>query len=70
MENTPRPSIDPKLIQELVAAAEQATDAMSTSINLDWAAGNEGCDDVKELDAAFVQLSDALKKIESAGCSS
>ena len=47
MENKPRPAIDPKLIKELIAAAEQATDAMCESINLDWAAGNEGCDDVQ-----------------------
>jgi len=35
MENTPRPTIDTKLIQELVAAAEQATNAMCESINLE-----------------------------------
>ncbi len=69
MENTPRPSIDPQLIKELIAAAEHATDAMSNSIHLDWDAGNEGCGDVKELDAAFVQLSHTLKNIESAGFS-
>ena len=66
MKNTPRPSIDPKLIKELIAAAEQATDAMCESINLDWAVGNDGFDDVKELDDAFVRLSDVLKKIDSA----
>ncbi len=69
MKNTPRPGIDPKLVKELIDAGHDATDAMCESINLDWAVGNEDFEDVQELDAALDRLSDALKKIESAGYS-
>ncbi len=67
--NSLRPDVDPKLIKELIDAAEEAADAMCDSLNLDWGVGNAGCDDVKELDAVFVWLNDALKKIEAAGLS-
>ena len=67
MDSTPRPTVDPKLIKELVDAAEEATDAMCESLNLDWGVGNDEFEDVKNLEVARNRLSDALDKVKQAG---
>ena len=67
MDNTPRPTVDPKLIGELVDAAEQATDAMCESLNLDLGVGNVEFEDVKNLEAALDRLSAAVGKVKQAG---
>ena len=54
MKNTPRPAIDPKLVKELIDTANDATDAMCESINLDLAVGNDEFDDVNRNTTFFV----------------
>ncbi len=48
MDNAARPGIDPKLVKELIDAAEEATDAMCDSLNLDWGVGNMEFEDAKK----------------------
>ncbi len=67
MDNSLRPDVDPKLVKELIDAAEEAADAMSDSLNLDLGVGNADCEDVKNLGAALDRLSAALEGIEAAG---
>ncbi len=69
MDNAPRPPIDPKLVKELIDAAEEAADAMCDSLNLDWGVGNTEFEDVKNLGAAHNRLSAALDRIKQAGSS-
>ena len=69
MENTPRPTVDPKLVQELIDAGHEATDAMCESLNLDLGVGNDEFEDVKHLGAAVDRLSAALDKMKQAGFS-
>ncbi len=52
MDNAPRPGIDPKLVKELIDAADEAADAMCDSLNLDWGVGNTEFEDVNNLEAA------------------
>ncbi len=69
MDNAPQPGIDPKLVKELIDAAEEAADAMPDSLNLDWGVGNDEFEDVKNLGAARNRLSAALDRIKQAGSS-
>ncbi len=69
MDNAPRPGIDPKLVKDLIDAAEEAADAMCDSLNLDWGVGNTEFEDVKNLGAAHNRLSVALNRIKQAGSS-
>ena len=69
MDNASQPGIDPKLVKELIDAAEEAADAMCDSLNLDWGVGNTEFEDVKNLAAARNRLSAALDRIKQAGCS-
>ena len=69
MDNAPRPGIDPKLVKELIAAAEEAVDAMCDSLKLDCGVGNTKFEDVKNLGAAHTRLSAALNRIKLAGFS-
>ena len=63
-QSTPR-NIDPALVRELIAAAEEAADAMCDSLNLDLAVGNDEFEDVQSLGAALDRLAAALASIES-----
>jgi len=71
MENsTPAPSIDPRLIRQLVTAGWEAHDYMCDTLNAEWTAGNHEFEDVKCLHEATKRLCDALQDIESAGFAS
>ncbi len=69
MDNAARPGSDPKLVKELIDAAEEAADAMCDSLNLDWGVGNTEFEDVKNLGAALDRLSAALNRIKQTGSS-
>ena len=69
MDNTPRPASEPKLIKELLDAADEACHAMCDSLNLDFGVGNEDFEDVKSLRAALDRLEAVLDKVKQAGFS-
>ncbi len=69
MDNAPRPGIDPKLVKELIDAAEEAADAMCDSLNLDWGVGNDEFEDVKNLEAARDRLTAVVERLKLAGSS-
>ena len=69
MDNAARPGFGPKLVKELIDAAEEAADAMCDSLNLDWGVGNTEFEDVKDLETARNRLSAALDRIRQAGSS-
>jgi len=66
MDNAPRPGIDPKLVKELIDAAEEAADAMCDSLNLDWGVGNDEFEDVKNLEAARDRLTAVVERLKLA----
>ncbi len=69
MDNAPRPGIDPKLVKELIDAAEDAADDMCDSLNLDWGVVNDEFEDVTSLRAARDRLDAAVERLKQPGSS-
>ena len=69
MDNAPRPGIDPKLVKELIDAAEDAADAMCDSLNLACGVGHDELEDVTILRAARDRLDAAVERLKQPGSS-
>ena len=69
MDSSLRPDVDPKLVKELIDAAEEAADAMCDSLNLDWGVGNDEFEDVTNLRATRDRLDAAVERLKQPGSS-